>query len=234
MDTGIHEGHRARLLKRFSEHGDSLLDHELLEIILFNVIPRKNTNGVAHALLREFGSLAGVLRADVTALCCVEGVGPATAAYLRCVAAVAERAKSSPLDHFPRTGNFSEFSSLLMDRLGVLKYECIELFAADSGGYVIGTERFSSQEYDTASMEPKQILQFFVKYRPSALLVAHNHIDCTSKPSRDDDLFTRRLLAICNLHGIRLLDHIIVGKNDLYSYYMNRRFEYIKSLPLDL
>ncbi|MGI6193668.1 MAG: UPF0758 domain-containing protein, partial [Christensenellales bacterium] len=87
-------GHRQRLRDRFQEFGpDALKDHELLELLLFFSIPRRNTNPVSHALLRRFGSLSGVLAASEIDLRSVDGVGDGTALFLRLVNEVARRAR---------------------------------------------------------------------------------------------------------------------------------------------
>ena len=78
----MHEGHRQRMIARLEDHEESLLDHELLEILLFNAIPRKNTNEIAHALLEKFGSLSAIATAETKSIATVKGVGESTAAYL--------------------------------------------------------------------------------------------------------------------------------------------------------
>ena len=70
----MHEGHRKRMYEKL-KNGDGLYDHEILEILLFNAIPRKNTNPVAHELIKTFGSLSGVFAAEPERLMTVDGVG---------------------------------------------------------------------------------------------------------------------------------------------------------------
>ena len=80
---GIHEGNRARMKKKLLENGErSLADHELLEVLLYYAIPRRDTNELAHRLLKQFGSLRGVLSAPVQELACVSGVGQQAALLL--------------------------------------------------------------------------------------------------------------------------------------------------------
>ena len=81
-----HDGHRERLRQRFLTSADSFEDHELLELILFYSIPRKNTNEIAHHLLNRFGSIKGVLDASVEALTEVNDIGENTAIYLKAIA----------------------------------------------------------------------------------------------------------------------------------------------------
>ena len=81
----MHEGHRKRMYEKL-KNNDGLLDHEILEILLFNAVPRKNTNPIAHNLLNTFGSLGGVFNATHRQLVTVDGVGESVAAYLKCIA----------------------------------------------------------------------------------------------------------------------------------------------------
>ena len=80
----MHEGHRQRLYQKLKD-GDNLFEHELLEMLLFNAYPRKNTNTVAHELLKRFPSISAVLAAGYDELISVPGVGEQVALYLMCV-----------------------------------------------------------------------------------------------------------------------------------------------------
>ena len=76
-ENNLHQGHRERMRERIAQQGfESLADHEALEVLLYLTNPRKNTNVMAHALLKRFGSFSRVLDAEEEELCKVEGVGP--------------------------------------------------------------------------------------------------------------------------------------------------------------
>lgn len=233
MASNVHEGHRDRIIKRLAVSGENFSDHELLEIILFNVIPRVNTNPLAHTLLNEFGSLAGVFRASISALCSIKGVGPSTAAYLRGIAIIMERAKKDPLDKFPLISKTQSFLDMVQKRFRDLKDECIEFYAADDSYRVIGIDHFTAHERNFATLSAEQIMRFFSKFYPKNLVIAHNHIDYNCFPSHDDDVFTRKMQMICSLHDTRLCDHIIVNGSEYYSYFYNNRFDYIKQIPIE-
>ena len=104
----MHEGHRKRMLERLERAEGSLEEHELLEILLFNAIPRKNTNELAHRLLSAFGSLRSLFRAGMSELKAVPGVGESTAAYLKIVGMFLERADGKELS-LPSAFSFAEF-----------------------------------------------------------------------------------------------------------------------------
>ena len=82
MQNGIHAGHRERIINKFLGYPDSFSDHELLEIFLFPVLPRKDTNALAHSLLNAFGSISKIFSADAASLTSVRGVGEKIAAYI--------------------------------------------------------------------------------------------------------------------------------------------------------
>lgn len=225
----MHEGHRQRILERLEQSEEELKDHELLEILLFNAIPRKNTNEIAHALLSAFGSFSGVFRANFEQLAAVKGVGPSTAAYLRCVAAIYARADRTTPPDLPSVYNFSQFSQFLRERFRGLTEERIELYALDGEAFVKNIGSYTSGERDSAMILPEEVTKFLLSSHPHALLIAHNHLCNNSNPSREDDLFTAKVHIVCAFHNVRLLDHVIIGPVDQYSYRMNERLEEIKS-----
>ncbi len=229
----MHEGHRGRMIARLEGHEESLQDHELLEILLFNAIPRKNTNELAHALLDRFGSLSALSRADFSSLLSVEGIGKQTAAYLRCIFLFFDRMGREAVTGFPSARNFSAFSALLGERFEGLTQERVELFATDKDGNILGVETFSSNREGRAKIEPRAVSKFFAAHDPKALVIAHNHLNGPATPSQSDDLFTLQMQAACAFHGIPLYDHIIVAPGGMYSYHACARFEYLKTLPYD-
>lgn len=229
----MHEGHRQRMIARLEDHEESLLDHELLEILLFNAIPRKNTNEIAHALLEKFGSLSAIATAETKSIATVKGVGESTAAYLRCIFLINSRIRAEKPKAFPSARNYAEFSKLLAERLRNREEECLELFATDKDGNILGVESYTSREREHVRLEPRVITKFFADNEPKALVIAHNHLSGGASPSHSDDMFTRRMLAVCAFHGIPLYDHIIVSPTDMFSYHACARLDYIATLPLD-
>ena len=93
---GIHDGHRARKKAQFRQHGlDGFADHEVLELLLYYAIPRKDTNEIAHRLLQKFGSLQNVFAAPAEELAKVDGVGESAALFLTLLPQVQKRAMRS-------------------------------------------------------------------------------------------------------------------------------------------
>lgn len=226
----MHEGHRKRIMERLDGEGGRLQDHELLEILLFGAQPRKNTNPVAHALIDAFGSLSGVFSAPVEQLVTVEGVGVSTARYIRCVGLLFERVKPREEDsqQMPSAYSLHAFVQYLAERYRSLSVEVFELFCTDSRGNVKAVKKFTSYDSGKANVPAEEVSRFLAAHRPDGLVVAHNHPDCTCKPSAQDDKFTVQLQMCCMMNNVCLRDHVITGADGTYSYFLVGRLESIK------
>lgn len=222
----MHEGHRQRMLFRL-ENADALQDHELLEILLFNAVPRKNTNPLAHRLLDAFSTLEGVLGAEIAELMSVEGVGRETAAYLKCVGKVFERAGKRKSE-LPKLFNVRTFSEYVAARLGALDREVVEIFCIDAAEHIRFSKRFAAGDATRARIEPEELSRFLATHLPAGIVAAHNHPSSPAAPSAADDRFTAQLQMLCSMNNIRFYDHIIVGQDGTYSYFLVGRMEEIR------
>lgn len=216
----MHEGHRQRMLERLESAEGSLQEHELLEILLFNAIPRKNTNELAHRLLSAFGSLRAVLGAEMAELKAVPGVGESTAAYLRIIGIFYARAQLKEPE-LPSAFSFAAFRPFLIERFEGAREEYVELYSLDGKDCVKNVRRFSSEKSFQASVDPKEISRFLVEARPAAMVAVHNHITGPATPSREDDDFTAQLEILCSMHNVSLRDHIICSPEGVYSYFLS-------------
>ncbi len=223
----MHEGHRQRMLARL-EQADYLEEHELLEMLLFNAIPRRNTNDLAHALIETFGSLDGVLSAKIDDLAEIEGVGRSTAAYLRLVG-LFHRRKNGELPVAVRALNAHDFSEFVLSRIGDLEDEVIEVYCIDIEGNVCACKRYPQGTTDTACVPAGEISELLAFERPNALVVAHNHPASGCSPSHADDVFTAKLALLCGINGVVLQDHLIVSAEGVYSYHVSGRMQNIRT-----
>ena len=216
----MHEGHRQRMLERLESAEGSLQEHELLEILLFNAIPRKNTNELAHRLLSAFGSLRSLFRAGMSELKAVPGVGESTAAYLRIIGIFYARAQLKEPE-LPSAFSFAAFRPFLIERFEGAREEYVELYSLDGKDCVKNVRRFSSEKSFQASIDPKEISRFLVEAKPAAMVAVHNHITGPATPSREDDDFTAQLEILCSMHNVSLRDHIICSPEGVYSYFLS-------------
>lgn len=224
----MHEGHRQRMLERLKKAEDGFEPHELLEVLLYNAIPRKNTNEIAHRLLAAFGSLGGVLNAGIDRLTAVEGVGESTAAYLRCVGLCLSAAREEERKDVPSAYRFDRFSQYLFERLKDEKEEVIELYGVDFQGHVRYQSRYTSKAKDRVSLPPDAVTRFLLACDSPGVIVVHNHLCRNANPSSSDDIFTEEVQMLCSIHNIELFDHIIISPVEIFSYHMTDRLEAIK------
>lgn len=216
----MHEGHRQRMLERLENAEESLCDHELLEILLFNAIPRKNTNEIAHQLLSSFGSLNGVFRASMSQLCAVEGVGQSTAAYLKCIGSLLKRCDPFDTTEAVSLRSFDQFSKFLTDRFEGLETEIVELYSLDANERVKAIRRYTSKDQDRVQIKAEEIVDFILKEKPNMVLIVHNHVKGDCSPSVADNEFTATVYMICSIYKVKLREHVILSKDGLYSYYL--------------
>ena len=213
----IHSGHRRRMMERFETGGEHFQDHELLEVLLYNAIPRSNTNPIAHALISSFGSLAGVFSASVRELMLVRGVGKKTAEYIKCIGLCFERVNPAPKSH-PLYFSPKEFGIFLEEEYKGKQKEQLEIFCLDKLGRIFFRKSFSSAESNEVKAEPTEISELLLVKKPHTVVAAHNHPFGVARPSSQDDIFTKQLLFMCHMHNVRLGDHIIMGQSGMYSY----------------
>ena len=213
----LHDGHRQRKKQRFLQHGlDSVADHEVLELLLFYAIPRRDTNETAHRLLEHFGTLKGVLTASVEELQKVEGVGESAAAFLHLLQAVGYRAlreagDDTILNSVDSAGAY--FQKLLRgERREVLYQVCL-----DAKGKVLSHKRLSSGTVSMAPVNVREVVENALYTDASGVLLAHNHPSGIALPSEDDRQITMQIRQALGTMGIELVDHIIVADNDFVS-----------------
>ena len=214
---GVHDGHRERKREQFRQHGlDSFADHEVLELLLFYAIPRRDTNETAHRLLEHFGTLKGVLTASVEELQKVEGVGKSAAAFLHLLQAVGYRALRTAgddtiLNSVNSAGAY--FQKLLRgERREVLYQVCL-----DAKGKVLSHKRLSSGTVSMAPVNVREVVENALYTDASGVLLAHNHPSGIALPSAEDIAATARAKEALRTVEVELVDHIIVADGDFVS-----------------
>ena len=223
----MHEGHRKRMYEKL-KNGSALYDHELLEILLFNAIPRKNTNPVAHSLIATFGSLAGVLEADTDELLSVDGVGESVALYIKCVGECIKRTNSANTG-FAVLKNHKDIDDFVTMRLRTKTSEVLEFYFLDKAGRITSIHPFTCSDEHRVSIASQKISSILASARPHSVIIAHNHPRGTAAPSENDMMFTRGMQVICSLNEVDLKDHCILGADgEIYSYFRSGAIDEIK------
>jgi len=225
----IHAKHRERVREKFLKVGlDGFSEHEILEFLLFYVFAQQDTNDLAHRLINTFGSLHGVLSADVSDLCTVKGIGERAAVFLKLIGDVATRDREKP-DERPILNTSDKIGQYFLRFYKTNITEMAVIAALDSRFRVIKIIKIAEGDVDNIQIPVTKITRTLVTCGASAAVLAHNHPSQVGMPSVTDIRTTERLAATLGSVGIKLLDHIIVdGKNDYISFYDSHGKIYVR------
>lgn len=214
-----YHGHRDRLKARFRQAGpDTLQDYELLELLLFQSVPRRDTKPLAKALLTRFGSFSEVLAASEQRLKEVDGVGDAVAHQLKVALAVAQRFAREPLQ---RTEVLDSWAAVLEYCRAAMAFAPIEQFRIlflDRKNQLIADEVQQTGTVDHTPVYPREVVKRALELSSTALILVHNHPSGDPTPSRADIDMTKSVVEIAKPLGIAVHDHIIVGKHGHASF----------------
>lgn len=214
-----YHGHRERLRSRFRDHGDTALaDYEILELLLFRLIPRRDTKPIAKALIDRFGSLAGVFGAPAALLQEVKGVGETVALDLKLVSTVAHRTLKSELKGRQL---LSSWASVIQYCHAAMAHETREQFRIlflDKRNALIADEVQGRGTVDHTPVYPREVVKRALELSATALILVHNHPSGDPKPSRADIDMTKTIIDAAEPLGITIHDHIIIGKNGHASF----------------
>lgn len=208
-----HLGHRERLRQRFKAAPDTLADYELLELLLFRVIPRADTKPRAKALLNRFGSLAEVLGASENLLAEIPGVGPSIAFDLKIIEAVAKRSARSTVMGREVLGSWSKVVEYCTAAMAFEEREQFRILFLDKKNRMIADEVQQQGTVDHTPVYPREVMRRALELSASALILVHNHPSGDPTPSRADIEMTKLLLEAAKPLNIAVHDHIIVGKH---------------------
>lgn len=218
MDKSVHDGHRARMRERFFENGfDGFSEHEILEMLLYFTIPRKNTNEIAHDILDEYMTLANVFDADPQSLINITGLSENSATLLTMIPhlfRVYEASKYTKENLLHNTESIGQYAvSLFKDKVN----EEFALICLDSNRRVHWSGIIAKGVIDRIDAYPRRVMGEVIKHNAKTVIFAHNHPHGTLMPSVSDKEATRQLTEILKTIDVTVLDHIIVSGNRFYS-----------------
>lgn len=216
--AGIHDGHRDRLRETFLKTGlDDFHPHNVLELLLFYSIPRKDTNEIAHALINEFGSIERVFDADPEELIKVKGITKNSAVLISMVPQLARYYMSRKADHGRPLNSPKLIGEFLTPKFIGENHEVLYILFLDNKMQVITYKRLIEGTRDSVEMRIDQIVKLAATIDAPKVVVAHNHPDGNPTPSSEDIGLTMGLREALKLINKQLLDHIIVGDHSFIS-----------------
>jgi len=218
MNNDMHQGHRDRVKARFINDGlSNFAPHNVLELLLFYSIPRKDTNKIAHNLIKHFGSLPNVMDADINELLKIDGITKNTATLIKLMPSFSAyylKDKGSINNILNSAEKMGEFlKPFYIDKTS----ECVCCICLDSKLKVIKAEILFEGSVNMVGITNRKVVEFAAINNATVVVLSHNHPNGVAIPSQADISSTVRLKEALKLIEVKLLDHIIVADGDFVS-----------------
>ena len=218
-ETPHFHGHRERLKARFRDGGgEALADYELLELILFQALPRRDTKPIAKALLAKFGSFSEVLAAPEARLSEIDGVGVAVVHLLKLVLTSGQRFGRDAIRARPVLDRWSAVLDYCRQTMAYEPVEQFRILFLDKKNVLIADEVQQSGTIDHTPVYPREVVKRALEVGATALILVHNHPSGDPTPSAADIAMTRQVVEVAKPLGIAVHDHIVVGRNGHASF----------------
>ena len=206
-------GHRERLRGRFREAGaDAVSDYELLELLLFRALPRRDVKPLAKSLLEKFGSFAEVITAPEARLAEVKGLGDSGVTELKIVQAAASRLLRGQVKKRPALSSWSAVLDYCRTAQAFADREQFRVLFLDKRNQLIADEVQQIGTVDHTPVYPREVVKRALELSATAIILVHNHPSGDPTPSHADIQMTQQIIAVAQPLGISVHDHIIVGK----------------------
>jgi DNA repair protein RadC len=217
LDAPHYQGHRERLRGRFLESGAAALsDYELLELVLFAAIPRRDVKPLAKTLLAKFGSFAEVVASSRERLS--EHLGDGAIAQLKIIEAAALRLSRTMLIGKPALSSWNALLDYCAAAMARAPKEEFRVLFLDRKNFLIGDEVMNKGTVDHAPVYPREIVKRALELSASALILVHNHPSGDPTPSRADIEMTREVVEAARALRIAVHDHLVIGRGGTASF----------------
>lgn len=213
-------GHRKRLRERYVKNGyEALQDYEIIELLLTFVKQRVDTKPLAKQLIKKYGTIEEILKADIKDLKETEGVGDITAVFLNFIGDIAacsfkDKAEKQKISF----KNKNQLISYLRNDIGFSKNEEFKVLFLNSVNEIIETEILFTGTIDKSAVYPRKILERALYHNARSIVFVHNHPSGNVSPSEKDIELTEEMKKFFKIVDINVLDHIIITKNSHFSF----------------
>lgn len=207
----IHDGHRDRMRDRFLKTGLSSFEkHEILELLLFYAIPRKNTNEIGHYLINKFSSIAKVFDADTKALQEIDGISKNSAIFLKMIPQVCKRYVNEEYKSL-RLTDAGEIAQFAIKEFSEADHEMLKMAFLDNNCGLIACVDISKNDGNSLILDKKRIIQLSTMYHSAYMILMHNHLNGDVTPSFAEKVSVQTLNGFFRKLNLALMDSIIVS-----------------------
>ena len=217
--ASVHQGHRARMKERLRQEGlGSFADHQVLELLLFYAIPQRDTNELAHRLLRHFGTLSGVLGASYEQLQEVPGIGAHAASLISMMPELFRRYQKDRWENRVQITSLTELAEFACSLFVGVERETFHLICMDTQNRIIAAPRLAEGVVNEVRIYPRTMVELALRHNAKSVALTHNHPGGSLKPSAADIDLTRNAIRTLRPIDINVWDHIIVCGDQYYSF----------------
>lgn len=221
----VHSGHRQRVKERYSREGlESFEQHQALELMLFYCIPQRDTNEIAHRLIKRFGSIRKVLSACPKELEQVEGVGKNAACFLSLFSAVESYCRIQESKELSILSDIEQCGKYLARFFHNKKNETVYLLCLDAKCMVLDCRKVCEGSVNSASISIRKVVDMALTANATSAVLAHNHPSGMALPSSEDIETTKRVARALQMVDVTLSDHIIVAEDEYVSLAQSRLY----------
>ncbi len=219
MEKNLHSGHRDRVRQRYLTDGlDGFEDHQVLELLLFFCIPRRDTNELAHKMMKEFGSLSTLFEAEPKDICSRCGVSKNTAILVSIIPSLARRYFTSKWGEKPVLSSSTRAGEYVVSLFAGRTYEVFYIICLDSQNRVNHAALVHEGTINEAPVYPRIIVETALRHQANSVILAHNHPGGSLIPSKPDIDVTKKITNSLESISIRVMDHIIVAGDKYLSF----------------
>ena len=214
-------GHRQRLKERFVKSPSTMYDYEILEMVLFCSIPRKDVKELSKTLLKEFGDISSILNASYEQLLAIKGITNSVYIHMCLLKEVLSRSIKNKIVHKNILSSWNALIEYLQTSQGNIHTEKFRVLFLNKKNILIADELQETGTIDQTPVYPREIIKRILFHEASAIILVHNHPSGNPKPSTEDISLTGQIVNACETIGVTVHDHVIICKNDFYSFKSN-------------
>ena len=220
MTTNYNDGHRQRVIQKFMQYGGEVFaDYEILEMLLMQIIPRKDVKPLAKELLSRFGSLSALVQAEPEQLKQIKGIGDKTITFFKLMLFISQHLTKEKLNNQPVLSDWNVILDYAQTLYAGETVEKLRILFLNQKLQLMHTEIHQTGTINHVPIYPREILKRALNLNASAVVLLHNHPSGNPAPSKDDIIATKEIEKLLSTIPIRLLDHLIIGKNrQFYSF----------------
>lgn len=215
-------GHRGRLKEKFLNSDPAALsDYELLELLLFQAVPRRDVKPLAKNLLKRFGNFNRLINADKNNILAVEDAKEATYLQFRLLKELINRIFAEEIQKKNVISSWSALLNYLKFNMGCLKLEQFRVLFLNKKNILLTDEVMGNGTIDQTPVYPREIVKKALFHEAGAIILVHNHPSGNADPSSADIQLTKQIVEACKVINVTVHDHVIIGNNDYYSFKSN-------------